>query len=904
MAGVNNNLYPPIIDTYMPAFIRTQECRVYFSLSLYNSIGEIKNAQVLVNNQNTNLTALDPTKYPSGIKIDSIKMDVDRETDDKYYVSIYPNDLIDGIFNLNQYYKVQIRFTDISAPDPPEVKIDSWLSNNLKFFSEWSTVCLIKGISKPQLNIKGFDSLSENNSTVFTTSTIDFIGNLSFEDESETETLKSYRIRLYDVNGTLLTDSRIIYSNIYSNVNEINYTFKYSFMDGEQYQVVFDYTTRNLYTNQYKFSFTIIQYSSDKLDATIEPILDEKNGRIGIHLKSNSTEPFSGNITIRRTSSKSNFLLWEDVNTTVIAGQEPLEYTWYDYTVESGVWYKYCAQRRNSLGNRGVIIEIEEPVMIMPEDMFLTGSGVQLNIKYDSAISSFKHTVSESRTDTIGSKYPFIKRNGYTNYRQFPISGLITFFCDEDGILTSKEKIFQESLLLYNKYNEENNIGQYNDYIYEREFRKVVMDFLYNGDTKLFRSTTEGNIIVKLMDINLIPQATLGRYIYSFSCTAYEIDEYSIENCDKYNIQKIGTYSELIQYSHSVLGQLDQTFAAGSKNDLTVLLQEKYKKLAVPGFMTKVQYLTFLRLEFYSKPYLIKEVNGIPRALRSGEKPDNTTILGYIVYINNIPIVIGKEGIYELKDSDTKVTSVYFPVSVQATIDYVVQLSEEEDLSNLAKIIYYYNKIGQCWGSFSYKDSIFKRIWNKYYEKYTTYYQTLVSINGIRVEANPGTVVYVKDSKDTEINRHVIGETCTLELYDEESVIEGLYFAGIHLEEAEDFEKDRDEIPSNKFIDTGIIADSFEDIENPIKNGIYIVADHGLTVQALDEINNLIHVTEDDVELIADSIYALLLERIINESNRYIYYQGEWRIFTPDNDILGSVEGLVDYYCEVLKGKY
>ena len=28
-----NNLYPPIIDTYMPAFIRDNTCKVYFSIS-------------------------------------------------------------------------------------------------------------------------------------------------------------------------------------------------------------------------------------------------------------------------------------------------------------------------------------------------------------------------------------------------------------------------------------------------------------------------------------------------------------------------------------------------------------------------------------------------------------------------------------------------------------------------------------------------------------------------------------------------------------------------------------------------------------------------------------------------------------------------------------------------------
>lgn len=36
MPGINNNLYPPIFKkSYAPAFVGT--CRVYFSISIYNS---------------------------------------------------------------------------------------------------------------------------------------------------------------------------------------------------------------------------------------------------------------------------------------------------------------------------------------------------------------------------------------------------------------------------------------------------------------------------------------------------------------------------------------------------------------------------------------------------------------------------------------------------------------------------------------------------------------------------------------------------------------------------------------------------------------------------------------------------------------------------------------------------
>jgi len=38
----------------------------------------------------------------------------------------------------------------------------------------------------------------------------------------------------------------------------------------------------------------------------------------------------------------------------------------------------------------------------------------------------------EQKTNTIGGKYPFIFRNGNVYYKEFPISGLISYQTDED----------------------------------------------------------------------------------------------------------------------------------------------------------------------------------------------------------------------------------------------------------------------------------------------------------------------------------------------------------------------------------------------------------------------------------------------------------------------------------------
>ena len=182
------------------------------------------------------------------------------------------------------------------------------------------------------------------------------------------------------------------------------------------------------------------------------------------------------------------------------------------------------------------MVRTEEPILLVFENIFLTYQDKQLKLKFNPQISTFKRNISESKIDTIGSQFPFIKRNGYVNYLQFSISALIASAMDEEGLFLTREEAYGDNSLYYNDYNDNNRITKYNDFIYEKFFRDKVMDFLYEDNVKLFRSPTEGNIIVRLMDTQLQPNQTLGRRIWSFTSNIYEIDNYSMENLDKYNL--------------------------------------------------------------------------------------------------------------------------------------------------------------------------------------------------------------------------------------------------------------------------------------------------------------------------------------------------------------------------------
>ena len=301
----NSNLYPPIMPTYTQAFLvdsgnyEKDTCRVYFSISDFNVITDILNVQVTVSNQYTNISVLNTELYPCNIMLTTLSIDNSKKGENKYYIDIHKNDIEGKTFEINTYYKIQVRFTGTNANNisltTPQA-IDSWLAANQQYFSEWSSVCLARGISTPILTINGFDPIAE--STLWSTTNIDIVGKLTFKDKLEEETLKSYRIKLYDNSGKILVDTENLYSNNYSGINEINYTFKYTFLDGEEYSIEISYITKNLYSDTLAFDFMVIESGSEKLEADLNEILDEENARIGINIKGSYTGSFTGNINI------------------------------------------------------------------------------------------------------------------------------------------------------------------------------------------------------------------------------------------------------------------------------------------------------------------------------------------------------------------------------------------------------------------------------------------------------------------------------------------------------------------------------------------------------------------------------------------------------------------------------
>lgn len=248
------------------------------------------------------------------------------------------------------------------------------------------------------------------------------------------------------------------------------------------------------------------------------------------------------NTSLYRTSEKTNFTLWEQIAT--FNKGEGLK-TYYDTTVEQDIQYQYAICLSYGIDEIPDTAALQligngEKVYSDFEHMFLSDNEKFLAISLNPRVSSFKTTILESKMDTIGGKYPFFFRNGNVGYQEIPINGLISYQMDE------LEGFMKKSDLGINELRPQtSNLVGYN-VAAERKFKMEVLAWLNNGKPKLFRSPTEGNFIIRLMNVSLSPNDTLGRMIHSFQATGYEIgDANKTEDLIKHKVVYNNGFTEI-----------------------------------------------------------------------------------------------------------------------------------------------------------------------------------------------------------------------------------------------------------------------------------------------------------------------------------------------------------------------
>lgn len=209
MATVLSTLYPPSVSTFQNAFINSDDAIVYFSLSAYNSRTDFNYVHISCVDQTTNENAL--SAY-AGLLVKEPSYDKDSGM---YYVTIPCSALNSSTFNVNQFYKVQIRLDNSTTKDVPNMSqadLNSYLLNHTANFSEWSSVCLIRPISKPEVVLNVFENWTGSKDISFNQGQVNFSGVVSFEADNETETLQSYQIFVLNKKGDIELSSSTVYT--------------------------------------------------------------------------------------------------------------------------------------------------------------------------------------------------------------------------------------------------------------------------------------------------------------------------------------------------------------------------------------------------------------------------------------------------------------------------------------------------------------------------------------------------------------------------------------------------------------------------------------------------------------------------------------------------------------------
>lgn len=651
---LSNGLLPPLLEASTSAFL-TSENKVVIPFSIPKALDTniVNSLGIKISRLTDNQSIVNTNNWPDGVIYrfgNNIKKGTIIRKDGAYFSPT--NDLISNEWVAGAYFKIQIRFgkaEKIWGKKNPFKTFEEWKKNQIDIngFSEWSTTMIIKVIAEPKVSLANVTINQGSGEVTYFEQSLTplFIGCVedgAGKSKNSNEKVALYRFSLYQgdqlletsgwlnhKNADILPDD-MRYFNLLSNgefgqiVEQSSsidtYRFHRVLLNETQYKVLYEIQTENGFNNiedtyhgidlkkeencYYNF-ITQTQYLL-KLD-NIKLIIDDaspechEDGVLNIRIQTLNGILLSGIYVLSRVSEKDNYTYAESIKYFNFAADSFAEETtiFSDFTIESGVKYKYFFQKETSRMLRtaplyelnAATLDIAPAHLIDFEYAYFDAEDLQVKLKYDNNLSSFKHTRLEAKQDTIGSKYPTIFKNSYANYAEFPITGLISLKSDEYEHFFRSQRgseargIYHKDELVIPSYKYENNIypnelqrdyriwyedkddptikwpdlntpyikgggasGWVNSFnndltnnniFMERIFREKVEQFLLNTDYKLFRSPTEGNIIVSLINVSLTPKQELGRMIYSFSATAYETLEYNMANLSNYGILSV-----------------------------------------------------------------------------------------------------------------------------------------------------------------------------------------------------------------------------------------------------------------------------------------------------------------------------------------------------------------------------
>lgn len=556
--------YPPSIPGALPAFYG-EYLTVPFTMSRAVSQNSVYRFAIKIKTVQSN--RLICSMYTD---------DINYETGEaRFYVKDYMNSFVVG-----RSYKVQIAYESRDG-----------------VVGYYSSVGVIKYTIKPKVFIEGLE-LKTNNSNLMTY-TGHYLQDYPNGSGDISEKVYSYCFTVWNSDGEIVatTENKIHNHETDDEIYESYdiYDMDITLKDGENYFIQYSViTTNGLKESSPKYRIVSQNTVAPEIKADLVVIMNDENGYMTITLqgeKNNGVESVAiGTFLISRSSSEDDFSTWHPVLRFALNGERPSKWIWKDFTIQHGYFYQYALQQYNQ--ETGLYSDkiYSDKIQACFEDAFLFDGERQLRIRFNPKVTSFKQDVLETKTNTLGAKYPFIFRNGNVSYKEFPIAGLISYQMDNEELFIDKKELgfkydlkkdftrfitlnpdikatdekYFNSLDVYSQLSLQQayknrdsangimNILTSNEtkmeapddlkdhmVLAERIFKLKVLEFLTDGKPKLFRSPSEGNYLVRLMNVSLSPEDKLGRMLHSFTSTAYEIAESNYFNLNDSGIIKI-----------------------------------------------------------------------------------------------------------------------------------------------------------------------------------------------------------------------------------------------------------------------------------------------------------------------------------------------------------------------------
>ena len=568
-------LYPPRIEGTIPAFTGTV-LTVPFSMNQAVGATEVFGLALKIKRVNSNEVIL--TKQT---------VNFDAYSNCKAVFNLTEEEL--ELFNTGQFYRVQLAYVG--------------QDKNIGYFS---TVGVIKYTALPEVSILGLEEMYSN------LHTYDYV--LCYhQTDDPTEKLYSSRLKLLDGNNNIIEDSgEVIHSVLNDTVpNEAleSFIIPRDLESDQIYRLQGTITSANgIVKSTPKYKIIQRENSDMKFDEiknlklVAKTNFDDAYGSITLKPVKESKEVISGLFILSRSEATPPYE-WKKIHKFIAKAEKIKDIEIKDVTIEQGKKYIYSLQQYNNSGIYSSRL-LSNEIYTDFEDLFLLDGKRQLKIRLNPRVSSMKNTVVEAKVNTIGSKYPFITRNGYVDYKEFSLSGLISYQMDDN-------KFFMDWKQLGIEYNITGLIAE--NIAAERIFKLEALNWLNDGKPKILKSPTEGNYIVRLMGISMTPNDTVGRMLHTFNCTASEIAPF--------------TYEKLTQYKFIELQEPDQMI----KKWRTIPFSE-----TVSDARTKTQTIQYKTGELLNGYYIY--------SLRLTDM-----LPGSLFYINNEPFYIGATGSYSAK---------------------------------------------------------------------------------------------------------------------------------------------------------------------------------------------------------------------------------------------------------------